>query len=319
MSRDLKRFLELEIDPKHSVVKPFDGFVFVCGGPIKDRHPGDILVSVRQFALEKSGAKNQIASRQVIIAERATELLRGDAFSDLLEFEEHLAALSACVLIFLESPGSIAELGSFAVLPSLRSKVLVVCEHNHASPADSFIVLGPIASLRKKDVTSVQVFPMHVDSPPLSAVPSESLIAECWPDIEAALSKFIKRPVKESPFDRQLLPHRLILIVELVALYRALRRSELLDCLEVFVGSFSPKELDRCASLLVKFGMLSIQEWGNDKFYVRANEIQYMRHRRLDTKPFDRLRFSTDRLAEFKSNDEMKARALRAHNRTLAK
>lgn len=85
-----------------------------------------------------------------------TSLLQGDDFQDLLEFEEHIAALCACVLIFVESPGSIAELGSFAVMRHLASRLLVVCEQKFESGADpSFIFLGPVAVLRRRRLESV--------------------------------------------------------------------------------------------------------------------------------------------------------------------
>jgi hypothetical protein len=88
-----------------------------------------------------------------------------------------------------------------------------------------------------------------------------------------------------------------------------------MECVEIFVGPISQSEADRYLNLLVRFGMIAVQSWGHDKFYVRIEPQQYMQHRRKDDKPFDRIRFAFDRTEEYQKEDVRKAKALRAFTR----
>ena len=60
-----------------------------------------------------------------------------------LELEARLAALADAVILVVESPGTFAELGAFAVSVDLRRKLLPVCD-KHYETADSFLNLGPL-------------------------------------------------------------------------------------------------------------------------------------------------------------------------------
>jgi hypothetical protein len=85
-------------------------FLFLCGGAlpngVNDR-PGnlrDYIYRVRRIR----------SPYQVVLAERATQLYRDTAYSDLISFEEDIARIAAVVLVIAESAGSFAELGAFA-------------------------------------------------------------------------------------------------------------------------------------------------------------------------------------------------------------
>ena len=71
-----------------------------------------------------------------------------DTYSDLLLFEKDLGYLTSAVLVFLEAPGAIAELGAFSQIKSLSERLVVVVKDTH-HPINSFISLGPIRSIEK--------------------------------------------------------------------------------------------------------------------------------------------------------------------------
>lgn len=77
------------------------------------------------------------------------ELLSGKRKSDLLELENMLAKSVHAVVILLEGPGSIAELGAFANHKELCDKLVVVVDRKHHRDK-SFILLGPLKYLEKK-------------------------------------------------------------------------------------------------------------------------------------------------------------------------
>lgn len=61
-----------------------------------------------------------------------------------LGMERELAALSDVVLIVVESPGTFAELGAFALQDDLRKKLLPILDVAHRD-AESFVRSGPVA------------------------------------------------------------------------------------------------------------------------------------------------------------------------------
>lgn len=84
------------------------------------------------------------------------ELIRSRAHYDLLSLENLLAKNVHAVVIILESPGAIAELGSFANHKKLRDRLIVVIDEKYRK-ANSFIILGPVRYL-KKNTKSIVIF-----------------------------------------------------------------------------------------------------------------------------------------------------------------
>lgn len=73
---------------------------------------------------------------------------------DLLTFEEILAEISDAVIIYVESMGSACELGAFAYVDSMLSKLLVINDVEYRG-AQSFINDGPIKKIANKDEKSI--------------------------------------------------------------------------------------------------------------------------------------------------------------------
>ena len=83
------------------------------------------------------------------------ELLRGGAGgTDLLELENMLAKNVHAIVIVLESAGAIAELGAFANHLELRDRLVVVVDKKYQR-ARSFVMLGPVAYLRRRAKSKV--------------------------------------------------------------------------------------------------------------------------------------------------------------------
>lgn len=82
------------------------------------------------------------------------ELLTGDERTDLLELENMLASSVHAVVILLESPGAVAELGAFANHGELQNKLVVVVDKRYRRKK-SFIMMGPVAHLHAKTKSEV--------------------------------------------------------------------------------------------------------------------------------------------------------------------
>src|SRR6185437_5290097 len=118
-------------------------FVFLCGGPTA---PGGREVSARDHFYRYLASNEPALARRVKLAETLNDWFDRDTFGDLLELEEYLADISDLIVIFVESPGSIAELGAFAASESLRPRTLAVLNSFHLTDR-SFILDGPVRRL----------------------------------------------------------------------------------------------------------------------------------------------------------------------------
>jgi hypothetical protein len=308
--------LAAAVEKENTTVRPFDGFLFLCGGALEASESA--LASARSYALSRTDAQGRIAGHRVILAERMTSLLQGDDFHDLLEFEEHIAALSACVLIFVESPGSIAELGSFSVMRHLAPKLLVVCEQRFESPlAPSFIFLGPIASLRRNRQESVQIFPISSETA-TGFEPSRALLDDCWEYIEEAVIASLKRPIPESALDPKELSHQMVLIATLIGISAAVRIHELEELLNLFDVNISLKALRRILRMLEQFELISSKTYGNDKFYHAQLDHPLIAFRSADSSiVFDPVRFKADAISFYQEEDVRKFKAIKAHQKSV--
>jgi len=304
------------VDRTKISVHPFDGFIFLCGGAISSSEA--TIASARHYALSRVDAEGRIAGRTVILAEKLTNLLHGDDFRDLLEFEEHIAALSACVLLFVESPGSIAELGSFAVMPHLAPRLLVVCEQLFdVEENPSFIFLGPIASLRRKRMESVQVFPLFNAN-----VADKDMLDDCWEYIEEAVLGSLRRPVTEALLDAKELSHQMLTVATVVNLCVGVRIGEIEECASALGLALSPKELRRILRMLEQFSLVRSRTYGNDRFYFSLLEQPLMTLRPPAGDRglvLDPVRFKASAIEFYQESDPRKARAIKAFVKERAK
>ncbi|MCK4644026.1 retron St85 family effector protein [bacterium] len=114
-----------------------------------------ILSSFHDFFIQ--GKKKGVLIKSIYLPEKEfKEELYGKLSYrfDLLNFENQLAELIDIVIIVLESPGAIAELGAFANHEILNKKLIVVVSREHIRDK-SFIIKGPIRYLKKNKLNQV--------------------------------------------------------------------------------------------------------------------------------------------------------------------
>jgi hypothetical protein len=118
--------------------------IFVCGGNGKRKLRPRFLTY----------ARSNIPNMRMFLAETAAKdlITQGEPVPlDIAEFEELIATVSDCVLIFPESAGSIAEVAFFSRHPDISQKILVAGNQS-LQAQDSFINLGPVATIDKKSI-----------------------------------------------------------------------------------------------------------------------------------------------------------------------
>lgn len=88
-------------------------------------------------------ARDNLSHLRVFLAENAYKDLisnQRSGFRNVAEFEDIIAGISDCTIIFPESPGSFSEVGYFAKNEKIRKKLLIV-NNLSLQARDSFLSL----------------------------------------------------------------------------------------------------------------------------------------------------------------------------------
>lgn len=149
------------ISPDGATVDCLPDLVAIFGGPLSTSSEiagGLSSKSCRDAYIQWLAAHVPDDRSKTLMPESFEDWNNFNTYSDLLLFEADLGYLTAAIVVFLEAPGSIAELGAFSQIESLKDRlVIVVTGDRH--PIRSFISLGPLRQLEKKDRDSVCVVP----------------------------------------------------------------------------------------------------------------------------------------------------------------
>ena len=222
-------------------------------------------------------------SQELLVPEVYDDWSEFNTYSDLLRFEEDLGYVTSVVVIFLEAPGSIAELGAFSQIATLNQQlVLVVFEKHH--PKKSFISLGPLRQLESEGRSSVCVVP-------------ERPIAEFAEDIDVIL-KPIDEKIKAAKVgravrgdDRQ---HQVILALDTITLLEVATFSEVKAALGHFSDPVADARVRQILYTLSKANLAASRRYGGiDYYYPISRGVSWVNYSGPDaSKPFNRLRIA---------------------------
>jgi hypothetical protein len=124
---------------KSILIAKHSNLIFVCGGSLEQP-------SARFFFRKAFKQNKDLEHLRLVIAESAYLALQEAndfTFHNISHFEKLIANLASCILIFVESPGAIAELGYFSAIQRVAEKTLVVIDYDNQAD-NSFIMQGPI-------------------------------------------------------------------------------------------------------------------------------------------------------------------------------
>ncbi|MEI9965840.1 MAG: retron St85 family effector protein [Caulobacteraceae bacterium] len=121
--------------------------VLLCGGKIELTAPKP--VSLRD-AFERVRHSPPLALIEFRRAEEIDLYRPRQIYTNWVDFESHLAQLCQLVLLFCESEGSIAELGTFVAIDEIARKLFVVVDKEIYDRADSYVILGPVQLLSER-------------------------------------------------------------------------------------------------------------------------------------------------------------------------
>ncbi len=205
-----------------------------------------------------------------LIAEKFFNCFSTDSI-DLLTIEGELATYTDCVIIILESPGTYAELGAFAIHHDLSKKILTLNEVEHKD-LSSFINLGPIAKINR-----VSKFGAVIHTNFKSILSSVSEIEERLKNNLRKYAKRIDLSTYKSFLSPQMKRYRLLILSDIISIFGPLYKGEITKIIKKIYQTDKYINIDFELSLLQSLGLIDII----DDLYFNAYRKEFLFYKYL--------------------------------------
>jgi hypothetical protein len=126
--------------------RPISPVVFLCGGSGSSRRD-----TLRDYL------RSHFPQLHLFYAEQVWKHISARSDRSALEMEADLAQLADLVIIVVESPGTFAELGAFALSDPLRKKLLPLIDKSYEA-SESFLATGPLRWINAESAFSPAVY-----------------------------------------------------------------------------------------------------------------------------------------------------------------
>ena len=251
--------------------------IFLCGGRVSavSAH-GPPFESVRDYFFRYIQANQPAISEKLRRAEEINDWFDGNVFRDLLELEEYLADLSDVIILFVESPGSIAELGAFAMSTTVCPKILTVINTLH--PEKSFIADGPVRRLRSAQTSLVYSFEWDCDISRFNTEINIDTFRDMSEQLADVIMKRREKGPKEGIFNPKSPGHAMLMIADLTDIIGIVSKGEIIDCL--FALGMEPDGgiLKKYLYLLERLQIIKKLDYSNQVYYVATYSAQFIRY-----------------------------------------
>lgn len=232
--------------------------IFICGGIVDIRNSPP--QSFRHEFIEFTARESDEIHSSIVLAENFKDYFKDNIFENLLIFEEYIADIASLILIFLESPGSLVELGMFCNKESYYKKLLIVAPQDKLKEEDSFIFLGPIQHIQKLDNSSIQIYPWP-DSNQKNSY-SNHLI-----NLLSSTQEKLDSIQKTSNFNKENTLHIFYLIYEIVRLSYPILITEIKKVLKALSLELDENKIKSHLYLLKNLGIIKSISYSSYKFY----------------------------------------------------
>lgn len=267
-------------------VVAFPNVILLCGGPSNNTTPSSF----------RNLLKNNDIFKNYIQPEDIKEWNQFDLYSDLLTFEEDLGSIISSVVLFVESEGSIAELGAFSKIPSINDKLLVIIDEKYYNQ-DSFIKLGPIKYLENKCDNSIIVCDFLE-----RGIFSEEKCKNCIPDVKTEIESFTK-VFHKAKFNKDNISHLSLLIYEILTYFNILTLSEIKLIFKHLSITVDTDILKRCFFLLDKMELVLEKKYIRQNYYIPCKRSRYVKLSFQKNCFVDKSKFATEYIDNMPKND----------------
>lgn len=287
------------VDPQKTTVVSFPEYVAVFGGSISPKGSKANPKSQRDAFFRWILANRKELEEILLLPESYDDWNAFDTYSDLLLFERDLGCLTSAVLVFVETPGAIAELGAFSQIDSLSQRLLIVITENR-HPKKTFISLGPIRSVSK---TQEHAFSVCI----IPNVKPKDVVAH-MPVVMGTLDEKRKRKATSAMFDKDQPQHQILLILDLINLFSITTVLELKSLAFHFDVDLPLRRLNQILFTLEKTKFIVSQGYGSATYFVphkfRKTYIDYTSISAAN--PFNRDRAKAQRWFDIQADQNRK-------------
>lgn len=291
------------VDPKRATVISFPEFISIFGGALSKSRRRPVPKSSRDALVLWLREHRKDLAELLLLPESYDDWNDFDTYSDLLLFEKDLGYLTSAVIVFLEAPGAIAELGAFSQIPSLSERLIIVVA-NDRHPKKSFISLGPIRSVEvtQSHIKSVCVIPQVKPKDLTAHIP---LIVNDYLEIKR------KRLRSSETFDGENPQHQILLVLDLVNLFQVVQLTELQALATHFGVNLSQRRTNQILYALQETRLITRQRYGSTDYFIprsfRQAYVDYTSN--TGGPPFNRPKLKFDVWEEIQSNDPYRKNA----------
>ena len=263
---DLLKRVAQSFKAENTYILHDSSIVFVCGGPMNSP-------AMRPRFCEY--AKTDLPQLRVFLAENAQQdhvLHPGSEFENVAEFEEIIADVSTCVVLFPESPGSLAELGYFAKNGKLRKKILVVNDEK-LQGQDSFIALGPIKLIDKYSNFQPAIQLAYSEEPKFNLVKER---------LDSRIPSQNRKRFNVQRYSDLTIQHKFYSVFEIIRIFQVLTYEGVEYAFRKIWGNAKPKELYRLLSILVAADYVRRSGEEQNYFCVNPGAQSFLEFENLD-------------------------------------
>jgi hypothetical protein len=271
MDESILSFLK-SVDLANCRVRNTPRLIFLCGGIT--RKSGKYS-SARDYFFRYVKAEDHTLLKRVRLAESVNNWFDQQVFDDLLELEVILADCSDLTLLFVESPGSIAELGAFAASEELRRRTLAVLNSAYQQER-TFIADGPVRRIKAADKDLVRYWkwdPKHINS-------AESLaeLKDMSKELVALLNEKGRTAIKEQTLSKKSPGHAMFLIADLVEIVGISFVAEIVECLTEWGFDVDRDKVLRYLLLLEHLQLTKTERRSNQVYYLSRVSTPLISH-----------------------------------------
>lgn len=287
-------------------IERFPKIIFFCGGECRPEYPP--YLSARHYITTFLQVKH-FRDFAVKNAEDIKEWNHYNVYPDLISFETDITHICKLVVLFVESPGSLVELGLFAATESIARKLLVFIPRLY-SQDNSFISLGPIKYLQDRDssLEHVYVYDFLND---LGCYEQTKIELDRQLIVDDILVQFGKRTRHAAADEERSKSRILLLICDLIYLFKALTITEVVNYIErLDIKNWTTKNVAQALFCLEKLDLIRIEKLSHATYYM-PDEIDglYLNYGK-DVGRIDTARMSVKVTQYYAEEDKRRSRAI---------
>ena len=252
------------IDLTKTRIVRFPSLVLLCGGTTSESPKK--FSSCRDIFCRHIEVTQRLFREKVVLAEQVFEYFKHSAYKDLLNFEKDLAELSALTVIFSESPGSIAEFGSFTVIEPVQERLLVVM-HQDDTDKESFIWRGPALYLKELARKNNREDPITI----YDWKKSKRLKEKDFPDADhlaETMETILSKIPQTALFNKKQWAHKMLLMLDLLRVIQLATADEITHFMQLLNLNYDRRNVDQHLSLLISLKLAIKKPYGHNVYYL---------------------------------------------------